>query len=137
MESNGTVPGISILVVDDSEAVRDTVSVILSVCGYQCESAKNWLDAMERVRQSRFDAVVTDLEMPEMDGIALTREIRQQFSSLPVMVMTGHSDEEYRESAFRAGAKEFLSKPFDIPDLIKKLHGMLPGHKEQVVSERA
>jgi len=130
-------PQFSILVVDDNENIREVLAVILSGSGYRCESAKNGLDAMERVRQSRFDAVVTDLEMPEMDGIALTREIRQQFSSLPVMVMTGHSDEEYRESAFRAGAKEFLSKPFDIPDLIKKLHGMLPAHKEQVVSERA
>jgi len=130
-------PQFSILVVDDNENIREVLAVILSGSGYRCESAKNGLDAMQRVRQSRFDAVVTDLEMPEMDGIALTREIRQQFSSLPVMVMTGHSDEEYRESAFRAGAKEFLSKPFDIPDLIKKLHGMLPGHKEQVVSERA
>jgi len=130
-------PQFSILVVDDNENIREVLAVILSGSGYRCESAKNGLDAMQRVRQSRFDAVVTDLEMPEMDGIALTREIRQQFSSLPVMVMTGHSDEEHRESAFRAGAKEFLSKPFDIPDLIKKLHGMLPGHKEQVVSERA
>ena len=126
----------SILVVDDNANIREVLLVILSGSGYRCESAKNGLDAMQRVRQSRFDAVVTDLEMPEMDGIALTREIRQQFSSLPVMVMTGHSDEEYRESAFRAGAKEFLSKPFDISDLIKKLHGMLPGHKAQVVSER-
>ena len=137
MESNGTVPGISILVVDDSEAVRDTVSVILSVCGYQCESAKNGVEAMQRVRQRRFDAVVTDLEMPEMNGLALTSEIRQHFSSLPVMIMTGHTDDDSRESAFRAGAREFLSKPFDVPDLIRKLHGMLLGHKEQVTPERA
>ena len=130
-------PQFSILVVDDNENIREVLAVILSGSGYRCESAKNGVEAMQRVRQARFDAVVTDLEMPEMDGIALTREIRQHFSSLPVMVMTGHSDEEYRESAFRAGAKEFLSKPFDISDLIKKLHGMLPGHKEQVVSERA
>ena len=130
-------PEFSVLVVDDNESIREVLAVILSGSGYRCESAKNGVEAMQRVRQARFDAVVTDLEMPEMDGIALTREIRQHFSSLPVMVMTGHSDEEHRESAFRAGAKEFLSKPFDIPDLIKKLHGMLPGHKEQVVSERA
>ena len=133
-------PQFSILVVDDNENIREVLAVILSGSGYRCESAKNGLDAMQRVRQSRFDAVVTDLEMPEMDGIALTREIRQQFSSLPVMVMTGHSDEEYRESAFRAGAKEFLSKPFDLPDLIMKLHRILPGHnlaKEQVAPERA
>ena len=140
MEPNGIVAEFSILVVDDNEGIRETVAVVLSGSGYRCESAKNGVEAMQRVRQNRFDAVVTDLEMPEMDGIALTREIRQQFSSLPVMVMTGHSDEEYRESAFRAGAKEFLSKPFDIPDLIRKLQKMLIGQnvgKEQLLPERA
>ena len=99
MEPNGIVAEFSILVVDDSEAVRETVSVILSVCGYQCESAKNGVEAMQRVRQRRFDAVVTDLEMPEMNGLALTSEIRQHFSSLPVMIMTGHTDDDSRESA--------------------------------------
>ena len=130
-------PEFSVLVVDDNESIREVLAIVLSGSGYRCESAKNGVEAMQRVRQARFDAVVTDLEMPEMDGIALTREIRQQFSSLPVMVMTGYSDDDHRETAFRAGAREFLRKPFDIPDLIKKLHGMLPGHKEQVVSERA
>ena len=133
-------PEFSVLVVDDNESIREVLAVILSGSGYRCESAKNGVEAMQRVRQSRFDAVVTDLEMPEMDGIALTREIRQQFSSLPVMIMTGYSDEDHRESAFRAGAREFLSKPFDIPDLIRKLHKMLIGHnvgKEQLLPERA
>ena len=126
----------SVLVVDDNESIREVLAIVLSGSGYRCESAKNGVEAMQRVRQARFDAVVTDLEMPEMDGIALTRELRQHFSSLPVMVMTGYSDDDHRETAFRAGAREFLSKPFDIPDLIKKLHGMLPAHKEQGVSER-
>lgn len=139
MKPNGIVAEFSILVVDDNEDIRETVGVILSGSGYRCESAKNGVEAMQRVRQARFDAVVTDLEMPEMDGIALTREIRQHFSSLPVMIMTGHSDDDSRETAFRAGAREFLSKPFDVPDLIRKLHGMLFGHnlaKEQVAPER-
>ena len=130
-------PEFSVLVVDDNESIREVLAIVLSGSGYRCESAKNGVEAMQRVRQARFDAVVTDLEMPEMDGIALTRELRQQFSSLPVMVMTGYSDDDHRETAFRAGAREFLSKPFDIPDLIKKLHGMLPAHKEQAASERA
>ena len=130
-------PEFSVLVVDDNESIREVLAIVLSGSGYRCESAKNGVEAMQRVRQARFDAVVTDLEMPEMDGIALTRELRQQFCSLPVMVMTGYSDEEHKETAFRAGAREFLSKPFDIPDLIKKLHGMLPAHKEQAASERA
>jgi CheY-like chemotaxis protein len=95
---------------------------------------------MQRVRQSRFDAIVTDLEMPEIDGIALTRELSQYLPALPVMIMTGLSGDDCKEIAFRAGAREFLSKPFDVPNLIRKLHRMLLGHnlvKEQVAHKRA
>ena len=137
MEPNGAV---AVLVVDDNEDIRETLALVLSGCGYRCESAKNGVEAMQRVRRARFDAVVTDLEMPEMDGIALTRELRQSFSNLPVMIMTGHSDDDHRETAFRAGAREFLGKPFDFHDLIRKLQKMLFGHnvgKEQLLPERA
>jgi CheY-like chemotaxis protein len=138
MEPNGI--GISILVVDDNEAIREAIVVILLGRGYRCESAKNGIEAMQRARQNRFDAVLTDLEMPRMDGIALTRELWQSFPELPVIIMTGNSDDDCKEIAFRAGARDFLSKPFDLPDLIRKLHRMLPGHnlaKEQVAPERA
>lgn len=129
MEPNGMSAGINVLVVEDNEDIREMVAVVLSRRGYRCESAKNGLEAMQRVTQIRFDAVVTDIEMPEMDGIALTRELSQHFSELPVMIMTGHSDDSYKEIAFRAGAKEFLSKPFNVPDLIRRLHRMLFDHK--------
>ena len=140
MEPNGIVPAINVLVVDDNEDIRETVAVILSGSGYRCELVKNGVEAMKRVRQSRFDAVITDVEMPEMDGIALTRELSHDFSDLPVMIMTGHSDDDYKAIALRAGAREFLSKPFDVPDLIAKLHRMLLGHnlaKEQEAPKRA
>jgi CheY-like chemotaxis protein len=83
--------------------------------------------------------VVKDLEMPVMDGIALTRELRQYFSSLPVMIMTGRSDEDCKEVALRAGAREFLSKPFEVSELTGKLHRILFGHtlaKNQGALER-
>ena len=137
MEPNGAV---AVLVVDDNEDIRETLALILSGCGYRCESAKNGVEAMQRVRRARFDAVVTDLEMPEMDGIALTRELRQSFTNLPVMIMTGHSDDDHRETAFRAGAREFLGKPFDFHGLIRKLQKMLFGHNvgiDQLLQERA
>src|SRR4030042_6356561 len=125
MEPKGIVPGISILVVDDNEATREAIAVILLGHGYRCESAKKGFEVIQRVRQNRFDAVLTDLEMPEMDGIALTRALRQCFPDLPVMIMTGLSGDDCKEIPFRAGARAFLSKPFDVPNLIRKLHRML------------
>ena len=139
METNGIVSGICILVVDDDCTIREVAAIILSRRGYRCELAKNDVEAMQRISQGRIDAVVTDLQMPEMDGITLTRQLSQDFSDLPVMVMTGNLDDDYKEIAFRAGAREFLSKPFAVHDLIGKLHRMLPGHnlrKEQETPKR-
>jgi CheY-like chemotaxis protein len=128
MEPNGSVAEISVLVVDDNEDIREVLAVILSGSGYRCELAKNGVEAMQRARQCRFDAVITDVEMPEMDGIALTRELRQHYSDLPVMIMTCHSNDDCKTMAFRAGAREFLNKPFAVPDLMTKLHKMILCH---------
>jgi CheY-like chemotaxis protein len=125
MERIGVDLGIRILVVDDSETTRKLVETVLIKYGYQCELANSGAEALQRVRQSGFDAVVTDIEMPEMDGITLTRELGQYFSDLPVLVMTSHSEDRYKEAALRAGAREFLTKPFHVSDLITKLHRMI------------
>ena len=87
---------------------------------------------MQKVKQSNFDAVITDLQMPEMDGIALPRELRelrQHFSDLPVMIMTGQPDDSLVEMAISAGARELLRKPFEISELMMRLQKMLHIHK--------
>jgi CheY-like chemotaxis protein len=89
---------------------------------------------MEKVAQAHFDVVITDVHMPEMDGINLTRELTLRFSDLPVMIMTGQLDEHCRKSALSAGAREVLGKPFEISELTVKLHRML--HVEESIGEQ-
>ncbi len=135
MEPNSPEANFKILVVDDSECIREGLTILLIRRGYRCESATNGIEAAEKVRQSDFDAVVADLQMPEMDGIGLTRELHQHFSDLPVMIMTGQPDESLSESATRAGAREVLEKPFEISDFMARLHRMLHD-REPVLEER-
>ena len=116
---------IRILVVDDNQCIREILTDLLSRRGHQCESATNGIEAMEKIKQNDFDAVITDLQMPEMDGIVLTRELHEHFSDLPVMIMTGQPDDSWVESAIGAGAREFLRKPFVISELMMRLHRML------------
>ena len=123
MELSDSETKVSVLVVDDNESMREVLATILSMSGHRCESAENGVEAMEKVMQSRFDVVVTDVDMPEMDGIALTKELTQHFSNLPVMIMTG--DDGSEESAIDAGAREFLRKPFDFSEFIVKFHKIL------------
>ena len=125
MESNGSKGKASVLVVDDNEPMRETIASILSDKGHQCESAENGIEALEKCRGTKFDAVVTDLDMPGMDGITLTRELTRCFLDLPVMLMTAHDDDSLEGAAKNAGAREFLRKPFDIFEFLTKFHRML------------
>jgi len=130
MESSEYKTKVSVLVVDDSEPIREIIALILSGKGHQCESATNGVEAIEKCKGNAYDAVITDLDMPRMDGITLTRELTRCFLNLPVMIMTAHEGERLEESAMNAGAKEFLRKPFEVSELLMKFHRMLRVHRE-------
>ena len=126
MEHVSTETKASVLIVDDNENMREVLAIVLSRRGHRCESAANGREAMEKIEQGNFDAVVTDVEMPEMDGIALTKELTRNHSHLPVMIITGSPDESYMELALTTcAAREFLKKPFDISEFVTKFHKML------------
>jgi CheY-like chemotaxis protein len=125
MESSRSEAKLNVLVVDDNDCIREVLTALLSHKGHRCESAANGREAMEKVAQGHFDVVITDVNMPEMDGITLTRELALRFSDLPVMIMTGQLDEHCRKSALLAGAREVLRKPFEISEFMLRLHKMV------------
>jgi len=125
MERKSSGTKLSVLIVDDCESIREILGTLLSRKGHRCESAANGVEAMVKVAQSRFDVVITDVLMPKMDGITLTRTLTENFSQLPVMVMTAQLDEDFTESALMAGARDVISKPFEISEFMVRLHKML------------
>ena len=114
-----------VLVVDDEEPLRKLIVTLLSKQGNQCITASNGIEALNEIRQNKVDAVITDIVMPEMDGIALTKEILSLYPNLPIMVMTGHSKEYSAESAIAAGARDFIEKPFSIEEFLLRLSKMM------------
>jgi diguanylate cyclase (GGDEF)-like protein len=120
-----------ILVVDDQETVRELIATLLFNYGHHCETAKDGIEALEKIAQGSFDAVVTDVVMPHMDGVALTRELVKLNSDLPIMVMTGQDHEDYAESAIAAGAWEFINKSFSYRELILRFNKMMLDHREK------
>jgi diguanylate cyclase (GGDEF)-like protein len=119
----------NILVVDDEERMRKLIASLLSTRGHQCVNASNGLDALHKMKENRFDAVITDIVMPEMDGIALTRELLKHHQSLPVMVITGHTEDYSAETAIASGAREFVSKPFSMTEFIIRFEKMMRDRK--------
>jgi DNA-binding NtrC family response regulator len=115
----------TILVVDDEELIRNLVVTVLSRGGHSGVTAMNGMDALHKMKGNRFDAVITDIKMPEMDGIILTREISKQNAQLPVMVMTAFDEEYSAGTAISCGAREFIIKPFSPDEFIIRLHKMI------------
>jgi DNA-binding NtrC family response regulator len=102
---------------------------VLSKQGQNCQTAKDGLEALEKIKNDSFDAVVTDIVMPHMDGITLTKEMVKLYPDLPILIITGHAEEYSAKSAIAAGAREFIKKPFSITELDLRFHKMMRDHE--------
>jgi len=129
----------TILVVDDEELMRYLVASYLSKLGHSCLTAVDGVDALDKIKRNRIDAVITDIKLPNMDGMALTGEISRQYPDLPIMIMTAF-DEEYSEgTAISVGAREFLKKPFTLDEFAVRLNKLINASEilKRIKSEKA
>ncbi|ABD68317.1 response regulator receiver domain protein [Rhodoferax ferrireducens T118] len=115
-----------ILAVDDSPSMRKMVSFTLTGAGYQVVEAVDGVDAYEKAQAQSFDLVLTDQNMPRLDGLGLTRKLRDhpQFKTVPILVLTTESSDLMKQAGRAAGATGWLVKPFDparLLEVIKKV----------------
>jgi two-component system alkaline phosphatase synthesis response regulator PhoP len=115
----------TILVVDDEELMRKFIVTFLSQLGYSSVTAIDGVDALEKMKGNKVDAVITDIKMPKMDGIILTREIATKYPGIPVMVMTAFDEEYSAGTAISLGAREFIKKPFSPDEFAIRLSKMI------------
>ena len=110
-----------ILVVDDAAVVRHVVSLTLKKSGYEVVQAVNGKDALEKLGGSKVQMVITDLNMPEMDGIELIKEMRNtaKYRFMPILMLTTVSQEDKRREGKEAGASGWLFKPFHAGQLLE------------------
>jgi two-component system, LuxR family, response regulator FixJ len=102
----------TIYVVDDDDAVRDSLALLLEAAGLRVEAFAGAAEALRRCRVERPACVVTDVRMPGMDGLELQRQLSRLHAQLPVIVITGHGDVPLAVQAMKAGALDFIEKPF-------------------------
>jgi len=118
-------PKYTILVVDDEELVRKMVVTFLSKLGHSCLTAIDGVDALGKMKGNKIDAVVTDIKMPNMDGIGLVSEVLTKYPGIPIMVMTAFEEEYSAGIAISVGAREFIKKPFSLEEFAIRLHKMI------------
>lgn len=111
----------SILTVDDSASIRVTIKIALTGAGYTVAEAENGADGIAKANAGNFDLIITDLNMPVMDGLTMIEELRKMpaHAGVPIIFLTTESDEGMKQRAKVAGATGWLTKPFNPEQLVK------------------
>jgi len=132
------MPRGKVYVIDDDEAMRDSLQFLLSSAEFEVvlfDSAQAFLDVLPGLQ---FGCVVSDVRMPEIDGIELLRRLKAQQCRFPVVIMTGHGDVPLAVEAMKLGAVDFLEKPFDDDLLISMIDTGLkraePGARQEAIT---
>ncbi len=130
---------VRILVVDDDQELADVLVEYLTRVGYQATAAYGGREGLARFEKEVFQMVITDLVMPDMDGIELMDEVKALNSRVIVMVITGHGTIEKAVAAIKKGAYDFITKPFEMQTLELTINRALEKHtllKQLGVSRR-
>ncbi|NNL56270.1 MAG: response regulator, partial [Pseudomonadales bacterium] len=126
-----------VMVVDDSVTVRKVTTRLLERQGFEVVTAKDGLDAVEKLEDITPDIMLLDIEMPRLDGFEVVTRVRheQRLATMPIVMISSRTGDKHRERAISLGANGFLGKPYQDKNLLSTINDFLPGHAaEQVVN---
>jgi two-component system response regulator MprA len=116
---------VRILVVDDDLAVRRSIDRALRLEGYEVDTVASGGEALEAVASNSPDALVLDLQLPDLDGLAVCRRIREAGDDIPILMLTARHGIDDRVQGLDAGADDYLVKPFALEELLARLRALL------------
>jgi len=122
LPQNGDV---KILIVDDDPIVLSVMESIISGQGFPSETATNGQQALDRLHKDKFSIVITDINMPVMNGMELLCQVKAKYPKVGVIVITGYSEDYSYIDVINAGAIDFMTKPFSGPELLAKLRRVI------------
>jgi two-component system response regulator MprA len=114
-----------VLVADDDRAIRESLARALELEGYDVATVVDGVEALTRVRRDSFDALVVDVMMPGVDGLAVCRLLRAEGDRTPVLMLTARVETPDRVAGLDAGADDYLPKPFELEELFARLRALL------------
>jgi putative nucleotidyltransferase with HDIG domain len=124
-----------ILIVDDEEAIREVISALLKAQGHECASVSNVLAAQEFLGRHRMDLVLSDMVMPEMDGMQLVEWLHKTEPDIPIIMVTANSEIEKALNAIRQGAYDYILKPFEKDQLYFSVQRALE-HRQLILEKQ-
>ncbi|MCQ8190660.1 response regulator transcription factor [Streptomyces rugosispiralis] len=116
---------VRVLVVDDESALADLLSMALRYEGWEVRTAGDGAEAIRVTRELRPDAVVLDIMLPDMDGLAVLGRLRRELPDVPVLFLTARDAVEDRIAGLTAGGDDYVTKPFSLEEVVARLRGLL------------
>lgn len=123
-------------IVDDEEAVRNSLAFLLEIAGFSTRTYDGAAALLSRVSSLEAGCVVTDLRMPEINGVELLRQLRATGATIPAIVVTGHGDVQMAVEAIREGAFDFIEKPFSQATIVDAIHRAIGAPADAAAQQR-
>ena len=117
--------GPRVLIIDDEQSIQQTLSVVLPPAGYIVYPVRNGKEALWKVQSVRPDLILLDLGLPDMDGKEVIRHLREEWTIAPIIVISVRNDESEKVNSLDAGAHDYLTKPFTVPELLARMRASL------------
>lgn len=121
---------ISILLVEDEENLHEALKLNLELEGYEITSAYNGSTALKAVSDEYFDLIILDVMLPELDGISVTETIRLQNNDIPILILSAKNSSADRVLGLKKGADDYLTKPFNLEELLLRVHKLIEKNKK-------
>lgn len=115
----------SILLVEDEENLQEALKLNLELEGYTVTCSDDGADALEQVKKEHFDLIILDIMLPEVDGITVCETIRLEDSQIPILMLSARSDSSDRVLGLKKGADDYLTKPFNLEELLLRVKKLL------------
>ena len=114
-----------LLIVDDEQSIRALIRKYAVFDGYEVEEASDGMEAIEKFRKGKFDLIIMDVMMPELDGFSACREIRKQDEKVPIIILSARGEEYDRIHGFEIGVDDYVVKPFSPRELLMRVGAVL------------
>ncbi len=120
--NNGAKKPVKMLLVDDEKGFVEIMSKRLARRNILVTKALSGVEGIQTLRNKDFDVAVVDLKMEDMDGLEVLKTFKNMVPQMPVIMLTGHGSQEAAREGIRLGAFDYLTKPYELEELIKKIH---------------
>ena len=114
-----------LLIVEDEEALRKPVKRFLEKQGFAVDEVDNGNSALEYIFANDYDCILLDLNLPEKDGISVSKEIREEMNNVPIIMVTARSQIYNKLEGFDSGADDYITKPFDLNELVARINALI------------